>query len=531
MHHTLQIQEIVLNIFRYCHPLTQMSGTSSLPALARACRAFNGPALDVLWKELSDPSPLAQCVPGAYHHSDANRTYSFTRALVQGEWRVLRSYARRVRSILDFNHGLDWESVQAFLPTTLADPLLPNLRHLHATEISISTFTRMLAAPIPFRSLISLDVSVVGANNLEVLELFIGLFAEFSPNIRELSVRLRQHGVRSMLHPGTRFRIQFASHICRWEHLKSVDCGDIPLEADTLAHLSRMPTLTLLSCAPSATLTLHDSVTPICFSNLLALRLQSASLVTVSLFLPRVRLPATVALRAFIEERFSKRDLHSFMASVQTCIRSVNIQELRLKEAKKYDYRDTSVLYFEDMQPYMAFSDLRRIDINISWFVGLTDNDLLQLASAWPHLEELLINENSGWCASGITPDGLVKLLRRSGSLRKIALAIDTRRFTTFNEAKASLGLTLPPKLSLNVLDSRIDDDTVPSMATLLACIASDSDLSLQAFRMEADPDQCARWHDAFQRAKDALGQGYIPFTEIDFPRHRCYRFPRQLVN
>ncbi|KAF8439441.1 hypothetical protein L210DRAFT_858118 [Boletus edulis BED1] len=72
LHHVLQIQEIVQNIFQHCPPPTQRSGASDLSALARACHAFNGPALDVLWEELPDSSPLAQCVPGAYHHWEAN---------------------------------------------------------------------------------------------------------------------------------------------------------------------------------------------------------------------------------------------------------------------------------------------------------------------------------------------------------------------------------------------------------------------------------------------------------------------------
>ena len=58
MHHALEIQEILLNIFGCCR-------LSDLPALARTCRAFKEPALDVLWEELEDPTTLAQCLPEA----------------------------------------------------------------------------------------------------------------------------------------------------------------------------------------------------------------------------------------------------------------------------------------------------------------------------------------------------------------------------------------------------------------------------------------------------------------------------------
>ncbi|KAF8439442.1 hypothetical protein L210DRAFT_981816 [Boletus edulis BED1] len=173
----------------------------------------------------------------------------------------------------------------------------------------------------------------------------------------------------------------------------------------------------------------------------------------------------------------------------------------------------------------MAFSNLHRIDINVFWFVELTNEELLRLASVWPRLEELLINENSGWSAGGITLNGLVQLLQTSRFLRKVALTINMHSFMDFNQLTAILGLTLPPTFSLNVLDSLIDEDSVPTMATLLACIASDSDLSLWVFCMDTAPDHCACWHGAFQRAQVALGQEYSLFTEIDCPHHRLYRF------
>ena len=64
MHHALEIQEILLNIFGHCRrPLMQGSMRGSdLPALARTCRTFKEPALDVLWEELRNPYPLAQCL-------------------------------------------------------------------------------------------------------------------------------------------------------------------------------------------------------------------------------------------------------------------------------------------------------------------------------------------------------------------------------------------------------------------------------------------------------------------------------------
>lgn len=34
----------------------------------------------------------------------------------------------------------------------------------------------------------------------------------------------------------------------------------------------------------------------------------------------------------------------------------------------------------------------RRFDLNMEWNVGLTDSELLAMASAWPHMVDLFIN-------------------------------------------------------------------------------------------------------------------------------------------
>jgi hypothetical protein len=74
MHHALEIEEILSNIFAYCSYSEEIpfllichreKTSPELAALARTCRAFTEPALDALWRELIDLSPLARCLPEA----------------------------------------------------------------------------------------------------------------------------------------------------------------------------------------------------------------------------------------------------------------------------------------------------------------------------------------------------------------------------------------------------------------------------------------------------------------------------------
>lgn len=74
MHHALEIREILSIIFSHCTPLDLLSAyrdeddsASDLLALARTCRVFKDPALDLLWRDLDDLSPLVRCLPEAFH--------------------------------------------------------------------------------------------------------------------------------------------------------------------------------------------------------------------------------------------------------------------------------------------------------------------------------------------------------------------------------------------------------------------------------------------------------------------------------
>ncbi|KAF8120812.1 hypothetical protein EV363DRAFT_1278502 [Boletus edulis] len=112
MHPALQIQEILLNIFGHCFPPGGWEATADLAALARTCHAFKDPALDILWEELFDLSPLARCLPEACRQ-ESTKCYSLRRMLTQNEWDILQGYTHRIRSIRTlFQVGIDQQTVQ-----------------------------------------------------------------------------------------------------------------------------------------------------------------------------------------------------------------------------------------------------------------------------------------------------------------------------------------------------------------------------------------------------------------------------------
>lgn len=80
----------------------------------------------------------------------------------------------------------------------------------------------------------------------------------------------------------------------------------------------------------------------------------------------------------------------------------------------------------------MSFNELTRIEIDIKWDVYLTNNDLPTFARSACALGSLSINKpwgrNTNSC--GITPDGLLQLLKTCPGLWSIDLVMDTHDHT-----------------------------------------------------------------------------------------------------
>ncbi|KAF8132964.1 hypothetical protein EV363DRAFT_1327022, partial [Boletus edulis] len=184
MHHALEIiEEIVLNIFDHCDYMDgiwRSRDNPTLASLAGTCCAFKESALNLLWEELLDLSPLPQCIPEASHLIDVD-LYSFSRPLTQTEWDTLLSYTCCIRSIVEFYYGLDWESVITFLDPPATRPLFPNLCTL-CCEYTDETMA-LLNLPLP--SLISLEVTF---QDLHLFQSSLKLFTKNSLNIRNIHV-------------------------------------------------------------------------------------------------------------------------------------------------------------------------------------------------------------------------------------------------------------------------------------------------------------------------------------------------------
>ncbi|KAF8128657.1 hypothetical protein EV363DRAFT_1340269 [Boletus edulis] len=381
MHHALEIQEILLNIFGHCYWLVDTTGRPELASLARTCRAFKEPALDILWEEFYDLSPLTRCLPEASHQlSPNNPKRSFRRPLTQIEWDILQSYTRRIRRLLHFRPGLDEKSIRILSNPPTIKPLFPNLRQLRCHYHSKS----MLLLQLPFPSLDSLWVNFKNPRRLQDP---LQSFSKFSSNITDLSIFVNW------------------SDVAFDKLVSNLICPETSLDMDALARLSRLPALSVLNF--KEIVALSGCISPLFFSNLCDMKLHPTSLGPVSQLLSRILLPVLRDFTIAVGSRPSRQELFSFLTAVQTCNPDHTIERFSLYQfpsSSNLVRSEAPLLRFAHLQLCMAFS-------------------ALPLALAWPSLVQFDINTRWGWnTPSGITPNGLLQLLQKCPSLEQIAL-------------------------------------------------------------------------------------------------------------
>ena len=497
MHHALEIDEILLNIFGYIRGpseyLLVKSRSGHLAALVKTCHTFKEPALDVLWEGLNDLSPLARCLPAACYQLRADevsffrvfvtgneychcykRSYGFSRPLTDVEWDILRSYTRRIRSIQD-SDGLGRKSIRMLSKPPSSKPLFPNLRHLDCTYRN-KTIPLLL---LPFPSLISLSVDIDG---LPSFHGFVKWFIQFSPSFRILSIRAGE--------------LEF-------------------ITMDATVHLPRLPALTWLRLELAIPSDQFDSPqSPLFFPNMHILTLDSLYLGSLTDLLTRIQLHEIKDFSVITEDECSE-EMFSFWDSVHTSGIGRTVKRLSFHQDDTLGGSEPNrpMLRLEDLRPCMAFSHLRHLYFDIKWRVGLTDSDLLTLTSAWPRLTRLVINDHWGWSTpGGITPNGLVQLLWACPLLHTVALGVDTRGFTELPPSLTDVGSTLGPRLlRINVLCSVIEAESVPAVVAFFAGFGARALVAFKVWRVEgADAALLevykVRWSYVSSRVKGAVG-------------------------
>ncbi|EIW81804.1 hypothetical protein CONPUDRAFT_164571 [Coniophora puteana RWD-64-598 SS2] len=425
MHRALLITEILEHIFACLNEgfdrLEGAKNGGTLSALARTCRAFNESALDALWENVASLDAFVKCLPSnAWKINDdpfiaietdvpqSKSTVTYTRPLTPEDWEIIKKNAPRVRRFYHISNG--WDSSDILWELGLAPrdmhPLLPSLKHLEWQIRSDGdrSHIRMFLSP----SLESLRYEAHprwGKKRDASILANIGIWCP--------RLKIAHIGFGSNVKGGT---AAFSRSVVCWNHLTSLRCSELTDEA--LLHIARLPTLqdlcvglttdnafadirSRLTTAPFPSLT-HVEVCSVNFAAFIAFATEmSLSLVDVTL------LASDNLCSQAMEEVFR------VLANGNRQMTRIRILEHggEVPIPKDYDFEIRGrTMTIETFRPLFKFGQLRTLDVTVMCNLLLSDLEIIELARAFPLLENLSLNAEYGWAMNSEGPTSLVTL-------------------------------------------------------------------------------------------------------------------------
>ncbi|KAF8447224.1 hypothetical protein L210DRAFT_3757192 [Boletus edulis BED1] len=461
MHPALYVEEILLEIFGHCYDRAGHRmyyiyiNKTDLPTLARTCKAFRDPALDILWAELYSLAPLIKCLPGASSQIVDNSTlYSLNRPLEQADWDIILKFSCRVRIFrLGNSFGVVSECIKELSkPPTSTVSIFPNLHDVLIEYPSGDTFPFLRHLPGP--SLVVIKFAYVW----DAIE----IFREGCPNITTFdydSVELDNDAISSL--------------ICQWSKLRSVDCPYVVPTIAALTHLSNMPHLRHLSVEVCDALVDRVQSTwpsPLTFPTLIQYHPRSLYWAPVSRFFDHLRLPVVEQVDVELACRPTEQEFKSFLATLPgTCnhqsLIDINIHTFE-RIAPSMPVPNLQYINFHHLYPLTVFVNLRAIRIQLRRGIDLSEQELLQLTLSWPRLEKFHVgrhnNETRG--LSAITPGGFVQLLGQCRSLSHFSFPFNTHGYTEVYQGHPWHGLKMPDGAVIDVGVSPIEEDSIETL-------------------------------------------------------------------
>ncbi|KAG1776422.1 hypothetical protein EV702DRAFT_349801 [Suillus placidus] len=403
----------------------------TLLALALTCKSFTEPALDLLWRHLGGLEPLIRCLPQSLWKEDEKKL-KFQRTMTLDDWSIFCKYNYRVHSLDHHCHKTysepaicDTEILRALSCPPFSLPLLPNLTSLTWTEASDETFhyIRLFVTP----QLTMLNISALPRSDYggpfftfgPSEQSILSFIAQSCPSVSHFVFRDKYHSIESIGDTSTVLQC--------WSHLTSVGIGTVSEAA--LLHLSNLPSLRVLKFqlppTPISAATQRLLQRP-AFCALQELDVTCKSLVILEAFLEKLTVTPKVLSFTITHGAGSARALPALISHLPDVCTPNSLRQVRFSITGHPPDRDTS---FEAaaFQPLFAFRNLRKLDIESKLYyisVRMDDAALLQMAKAWPHLEELHISRNCG-SRYQVTPHAFVLLLWHCPRLVSLAVAID----------------------------------------------------------------------------------------------------------
>jgi hypothetical protein len=414
MHHCLFITEI---LYLICEEI--WSGAEqrhkTLATMARCCRAFEAPALDVLWRAQDSLQPLLACLPAdIWQERDGVRCLvrcngvdsvgrqkyspSQSRAVNPADMIRFDRYAKRI-NMLTVTLSKSMADIMETLSRT--GSLFPNLHNLGAwIEGAVSDTS---VDPLLVPSLKALKIRIRSGTE------------DTSPMFSNLALKCPAV-VSLRIFRGRASQPLSSEHICCWKDLHSLSAR--LSDSRALTHLSTMRSLSVLNIH----LPIHLESEQFTFRTLKKLVIRARRPSSCIDFLCSLRAPSLVSL-AIRPDNCYQRWEHVFEVIGQRLCDSP-LSEISLGSgASRWTPMDR-------FRPLYIFADMTTFVAHIFPQSQLDDNGIREMASAWPNLRTLRL-PSAVFCAEKPVPHvslgGLAFLVQTCQNLTRLELEIDAR--------------------------------------------------------------------------------------------------------
>ncbi|KAJ7218384.1 hypothetical protein GGX14DRAFT_436901 [Mycena pura] len=401
MHRSLCTPEIVSLIFYEtldeAEWLNQLNSDSAqtLAGLARTCKAFRDPALDLLWKSQCTVMNILNCMPGDIWEvpddTDAEEV-RLKRPVLPSDWERPLIYSHRVRHFIYQSYSYPdsaafFEMLRMCMPP---EPLFPNIESLcwEISDAALFPHFRLFIGP----RLTSLTISTFqSASHLSLLP----ALATHCPLLQD---------VRIMTSDGLPWRCETVSLFVK--QLTRLESLEVPsLDAVALDHLAKFPVLDYvhlddqIPLSPILELVSQTEVPSSCDINMLTLTVTDARAVTE--VLARLHASPICSLVIQFPQNTSATAVREIYNGVAANCKHASLNSLSITAAPLVSTTDT-VADLEQIALYAVpgthlfplFTLTTLTSVTLAGPVGLDLDDTVaaEIARAWPRIRSLRLD-------------------------------------------------------------------------------------------------------------------------------------------
>ncbi|TFK50664.1 hypothetical protein OE88DRAFT_1726477 [Heliocybe sulcata] len=480
----LLITEILVEIFEFVLALEEY-GPPTLASLARTCKAFQAPALSILWRDLTELQPLIHCLPQDLWCKDRG-SITFRRPIRVADLNRFNFYASFVRSLFTSSPFMDdfqkllFSALPQLYPSRLIrnrPSILPNILHLRwiaETPTKLSKIYWLLTS-----SLRTLHFTSVCPE--QDTTPFLRHLVETCTALRKLATCFYGAAITESVY------VAVCKLVPKLVALKSYSCN-APFAAQVAPALSSLRHLEELQLDFNNTAAfvgsgiqfpIADNPFPSLQRVSLAFNRLSECTDMLNILRPCTLTHAYFSVREYADPSSVTRflsDLSSKLTLSHASLRHLCLLQNPARLPSDAVLREEYILHGSALLPLRAFTSLRHLRLHVQCGFDIDDDALTTLVAAWPRLRSLHFGVYKDLPRqTKITLGGVASLVRSCPGLANLSLPLDARLSSSYAHERQhvldSLGTEAIPRnkriISIYVGESFIQNSPVVAAVLL----------------------------------------------------------------